>query len=230
LADHDRQPRVHDRESAMKVLRSHAILLAAVAAVFVWSLIGCHDFFTWFLEVLPAILGIALLIWFYPRFQFTTLVYGCIAVHAAILMIGGHYTYEHMPLFDWLRDRFHLDRNYYDRVGHFAQGFVPALITREVLLRSTPLERGKLLTILVFSVSMAITALYELFEFAVARASGAAADAFLGSQGDPWDTQWDMTMCLIGAVTALAFFTGLHDRALARLVVKRLTSAGGRAT
>jgi putative membrane protein len=207
-------------------MRAHRYLLGAVAAVFVWSVIGCRDFFTWLLEVLPAIGGIALLIWFYPRFRFTTLVYSLIAVHAAILMIGGHYTYEHMPLFDWLKDRFHLDRNYYDRLGHFAQGFVPAFITREVLLRETPLRRGKLLPVLVFSVSMAITAVYELFEFAVARASGSASDAFLGSQGDPWDTQWDMTMCLIGALCALMFFTRLHDRALARLPGAAENAAG----
>jgi len=189
-------------------------LLAAVTAVLVWSAIGCHDWFTWFLEVLPALIGIPVLIALYPRLRFTNLVYGLIALHAAILMIGGHYTYALMPVFEWIKHAYHLDRNYYDRLGHFAQGFVPALIAREVLLRVTPLQRGKMLTTLVFSVCMAISALYELFEFAAARLTGTAADAFLGTQGDPWDTQWDMTFCLIGATCALAFFTRLHDRAL----------------
>src|SRR5579872_5461200 len=105
------------------------ILLAAVAAVLVWSVIGCHDVFTWFLEVLPVLLGVPILIWWYPRFQFSNLVYCLIAAHAAILMIGGHYTYALMPVFEWIKNAFHLDRNYYDRLGHFAQGFVPALIT-----------------------------------------------------------------------------------------------------
>jgi putative membrane protein len=198
-----------------------ARLLAAVAAVLVWSAIGCHDLFTWFLEVLPALIGIPVLIRMYPSFRFTNLVYTAIALHAVILMVGGHYTYALMPVFDWIKDAAHLDRNYYDRVGHFAQGFVPALIAREVLLRRTALERGKLLAFLVFSVCMAISAMYELFEFAAAKATGEAADAFLGSQGDVWDTQWDMTFCMFGAITALAFFSGLQDRAIEKLARAR---------
>jgi putative membrane protein len=198
-------------------MRSHVWLLGAVAAVFVWSVVGCHDLFTWFLEVLPAIIGIAVLIWIYPRFRFTTMVYTFIAAHAMILMVGGHYTYEREPFFGWLKQSLHLSRNYYDRVGHFAQGFVPALIAREVLLRRTALEPGKLLSFLVFSVCMAISAMYELVEFAVARLSGSASDAFLGSQGDPWDTQWDMTCCLIGATCALLLLSRAHDRALKRI-------------
>ena len=131
-------------------------------------------------------------------------------------MVGGHYTYALMPVFEWIKHWLHLDRNYYDRLGHFAQGFVPALLTREVLLRVTPLQRGKMLTTLVFSVCMAVSALYELFEFAAAKITGTAADAFLGAQGDVWDTQWDMTFCLIGATVALVFFQGIQDRALAK--------------
>jgi len=152
-------------------------LCAALVAVLLWSLIGCHDLFTWFLEVLP-------------------------------VLIGGHYTYALMPVFQWIKDSFHLDRNYYDRLGHFAQGFVPAFIAREVLLRWAGLPRGKMLNWLVFSCCMAISALYELFEFAAAKVTGTAADAFLGTQGDIWDTQWDMTWCLIGATCMLLFFTG----------------------
>ena len=192
-------------------------LCAIVAAVFAWSFVGCHDVFTWSLEVAPGVIGIAVLVVLYPRFRFTELVYTAIAAQAIILFIGGHYTYAEMPLFNWIRDHYHLSRNYYDRVGHFAQGFVPALIAREVLLRKTALRRGKLLTFLVLCVCMAISAWYELFEFAVARLTGTAADAFLGSQGDPWDTQWDMTFCFIGASLALIFMPRLHDRFLARL-------------
>ena len=120
--------------------RTPATLLAAVCAVFVWSLIGCHDLFTWFLETVPAMIAIPALIWLYPRLRFTNLVYTLIAIHASILMVGGHYTYSEMPVFNWIKDAFHLDRNYYDRLGHFAQGFVPAMILREVLLRTTPLR------------------------------------------------------------------------------------------
>ncbi len=195
----------------------HTTLLAAVIAVGIWSLIGCHDLLTWFLEVTPALIAIPFLIHDYPRFQFTNLVYVLIAIHAVILMIGGHYTYARMPLFDWLKDELHLSRNYYDRLGHFAQGFVPALVTREVLLRISPLKRGKLLFFLVLSVCMAVSASYELIEFAVAKLTGSVAEDFLGTQGDPWDTQWDMTFCLIGALCALTFFSRLHDAALRKL-------------
>ena len=194
--------------------RTPIVLLASVGVVLIWSVIGCHDLFTWFLEVLPALIGIPILIAIYPRFRFTNLVYPLIAVHAVILMVGGHYTYALMPTFEWIKQAFHLDRNYYDRLGHFAQGFVPAMITREVLLRRTPLERNWILNLLVFSVCMAISAMYELFEFAAAKLTGSAAEAFLGTQGDPWDTQWDMTFCMIGALTVLALLSRAHDRAL----------------
>ncbi|HEY2016293.1 MAG TPA: DUF2238 domain-containing protein [Bryobacteraceae bacterium] len=195
-------------------------LLTALGVVFLWSVIGCHDFFTWLLEVLPAVIAIPVLIRLYPRLRFTNLVYAFIAIHATVLMVGGHYTYALMPVFEWIKHWFHLDRNYYDRLGHFAQGFLPALIAREVLLRVTPLERGKMLTYLVFSVCMAISAMYELFEFAAAKITGTAADAFLGGQGDVWDTQWDMTWCLIGVTCSLLLMTGFHDRALAKLKLR----------
>lgn len=199
----------------MEVTRTKpAGLLFFGIAVLAWSVIGCHDLFTWSLEVFPAIVGGAILIWTYSRFRFTTATYALITAHASILMIGGHYTYAQMPLFNWIRDTFHLDRNYYDRVGHFAQGFVPAFIAREFLLRKTALKPGKLLFYLVLSICMAISAWYELLEFAVARLTGASADAFLATQGDPWDTQWDMTWCFIGALCALIFFSRWQDRRL----------------
>jgi putative membrane protein len=194
--------------------RTPVLLLILLAIVLIWSLIGCHDLFTWFMEVVPALIAVPYLIYLYPRFRFTNLVYALIAVHAAILMVGGRYTYALMPVFEWIKDAFHQDRNYYDRLGHFAQGFVPAMITREVLLRRTRLERNWLLNLLVFSVCMMISAMYELFEFASARLAGGTADAFLGGQGDPWDTQWDMTCCMIGALMSLALLSRAQDRAL----------------
>ncbi|HUJ21509.1 MAG TPA: DUF2238 domain-containing protein [Bryobacteraceae bacterium] len=195
----------------------HLALLSVVVAVFVWSAIGCHDLFTWIMEVFPAVIGVGILIGIYPRFRFSTFVYALIAVHAIILMIGGHYTYARMPVFDWLKVRFNLDRNYYDRLGHFAQGFVPAMIAREVLLRTTPLKPGKMLFYLVLSICMAISAWYELLEFAVAKLTGSGAEDFLATQGDPWDTQWDMTWCFIGALCALSLFRNVQDRFLKRL-------------
>ena len=142
--------------------------LLTLGAVLAWSAVGPHDYFTWFLEVVPVFLGVGILAATYRRFRFTDLVYGLIWIHAVILIIGGHYTYAQMPLFNWIRDAFHLTRNYYDRVGHFAQGFVPALIAREFLLRKSPLKRGKLTAFLVVSVCLALGALSELFVWRVA--------------------------------------------------------------
>jgi putative membrane protein len=187
------------------------LLLAGLAGL-AWSAIGPHDYFTWFLEVVPALIGGAILLATFRRFRFTDLVYWLIFIHAVILMIGGHYTYAEMPLFNWLRDIFHLARNYYDRLGHLAQGFVPAMIVRELLLRTSPLRPGKWLATITVSICLAISAAYELFEWSVAVATGQAADAFLGTQGDPWDTQWDMFMCLCGAILSLLLLSRLHNR------------------
>jgi putative membrane protein len=195
----------------------HLGLLISFLAWLVWSVIKPHDLFTWFLETSPAMIGLAILAATYRRFSLSNLTYVLIWIHAIILLVGGHYTYAEVPLFDWLRDAFDLSRNHYDRVGHFAQGFVPAIIAREVLLRKSPLERGKLLTFIVLCVCLAISASYELIEFGVSFATGSAGDAFLGTQGDVWDTQKDILLCLIGAVTALATLSGLHDRSLERL-------------
>ena len=193
-------------------------LLAFVAAVFFWSAVGPLDRFTWFLEVLPVLVGLPLLAVTYRRFPLTALAYSLIAAHAVILMVGGHYTYAEVPLFNWLRDSLGLARNHYDRLGHFAQGFVPAILAREVLLRRTPLRRGGWLLTIVMSICLAISALYELFEWGVAVATGTAAGAFLGTQGDVWDTQKDMAMCLVGALSALFILSRAHDRSLFRLV------------
>ena len=194
----------------------HLVLLAIVTAVFIWSAIRPHDYFTWFLEVFPVILGVAILIPTYHRFRLTNLLYVLITIHAVILMIGGHYTYAEVPLGNWIRDAGGFARNHYDRLGHFAQGFVPAILTREILLRRNVLQRGGWLFFLVVSVCLAFSAFYELIEWTAAALSGSAADAFLGSQGDVWDTQKDMTLALIGAIVAQAMLGRLHDRQLSR--------------
>lgn len=195
--------------------------LASLFAVLVWSAIRPHDYFTWFLEVLPALIGVGILAAFYPRFKFSNLAYALVWIQCAILMIGGHYTYARMPLFDWLRDTFGLMRNNYDKVGHFAQGFVPAIIAREVLLRTSPLKRGKLLSFIVVSICMAFSALWELFEWQVAIALGPRTNDFLGTQGDIWDTQEDMAMCLIGATLAVLLLSKLHDKYLEKFTGPR---------
>jgi putative membrane protein len=194
--------------------RYELALLAIVAALFVWSGISPHDRFTWVLEVFPVMLGLPALIYVYPRFRFTPLVYTLMTIHAIILMVGGKYTYAEVPLGFWMRDTFGFVRNHYDRIGHFAQGFVPAMAAREILIRRSPLKDSRWLPFLVVCFCLALSALYELIEFWTALATGEAAEAFLGTQGDPWDTQWDMMLALIGAITALALLSRWHDRQL----------------
>ena len=192
----------------------HAGLLAACAVVFAWSGIQPKDRLTWLLEVSPALVAATILALAYPRWRFTPLVLVLIAIHAAILMVGGRYTYAEVPAFSWLRDEFGLARNYYDRIGHFAQGFVPAMVAREILLRRGVLRPGRWLFFLVACVCLAISACYEFLEWWVAVASGEAAEAFLGTQGDVWDTQWDMFLALVGALTAQLLLARVHDRQL----------------
>lgn len=196
--------------------RYHWTLLAILASVFVWSAIHPHDLFTWLLEALPVIIGLPILLVTYRRFPFSRLAYGLLLVHAVILLVGAHYTYAEMPLFNWLRDTFDLSRNYYDRLGHLAQGFIPAIVAREILLRLSPLRPGKWLVFIVLSITLAISALYEMLEWWVALASGSEATAFLATQGDIWDTQWDMFLCLIGAVVSLLLLSRMHDQTLRR--------------
>jgi putative membrane protein len=189
-------------------------LLAAVLLVMGWSAINPHDRFTWFLESFPVLIVLPLLFLTYTRFQFTTLVYTLIAIHVVILLIGGHYTYAEVPLFNWIRDNLGAARNNYDKVGHFAQGFIPAMVGRELVLRTSSLKPGKWLVTLIILSCLGISALYELLEWLVAEATGEAAEAFLGTQGDIWDTQKDMFLAGIGAVAALLVLTGIHDRQL----------------
>jgi len=197
--------------------RSHLALLGTVAAVIFWSGWRPYDRFTWWLEVTPGLVGLALLLATYRRFRFTTFCYTLIALHICVLCVGGHYTYARVPIFDWLRPIFAWQRNNYDRLGHLMQGLVPAIIAREVLLRLNVLSRRKWLPFLIISICLGISAFYELIEWWTALAVGGAANDFLGSQGDVWDTQSDMFHALIGAVCALVFLSTLHDRALRNL-------------
>lgn len=192
-------------------------LLAGLGTVFVWSAIAPHDRFTWFLEVFPVIIGLPILMLAWPRFPFSRLASFLLLAHAVILMVGGHYTYAEMPLFNWLRDANGLDRNYYDRLGHVAQGFIPAIVVREILLRTSPLKPGKWLFFLVTCVCMAISAFYEMLEWWVALASGSDAVAFLATQGDVWDTQWDMFLAFLGAIAAQLMLSRRHDQSISRI-------------
>ncbi|SHK23304.1 DUF2238 domain-containing protein [Desulforamulus aeronauticus] len=198
----------------MDTKKFHLLLVISYLAVFVWSMINPHDYFTWFLEVLPAVIGLILLFIIYPTFRFTNLVYVLIFFHAIILTIGGHYTYAEVPLFNWLQEIFNLDRNYYDRLGHFAQGFVPAMVAREILVRKKIIKNNRWLFFITVCICLSISALYELIEFAVALLTGASAEAFLGTQGDVWDTQWDMLFALLGAISSLLLLQGQQDKTL----------------
>jgi putative membrane protein len=195
------------------------VLLAAALAVLVWSGVDPHQRGTWLLEVLPLLVGGPILVATRSRFPLSPLVYRLLFLHALILMVGGHYTYARVPLGFWVQDALDLSRNHYDRLGHLAQGFVPALVAREVLLRTSPLRRGRWLFFLVTCVCLSLSALYELVEWWAALLGGEAAESFLGTQGDVWDTQWDMFLALAGAVSAQLLLAGAHDRSLRGLGV-----------
>jgi putative membrane protein len=201
------------------VIKNKKILLLIFLAVLVWSGINPHDYFTWFLEVLPALGGLAILLFVQQRygFGFTQFLYPLFTLHAIILMVGGHWTYAEVPLFNWLRDLGLFSRNNYDKVGHFMQGFVPVLITREVLLRTSPLKKGGWVNFLSVCVVLAASAFYELVEWWVSLATGSAGDSFLGTQGYIWDTQSDMLFCLIGSIVSLLLFRRIQDRELSIL-------------
>jgi len=191
----------------------------AVLAALVASGIAPYDRATWLLEVAPVLIGAPILVATWRRFPLTTLLYGLIALHALVLIYGGAYTYARVPLGFWLQDAFDLGRNPYDKIGHFMQGFVPALIAREVLLRGRYVSGRRMAAFLSLCVAMTISALYELIEWWTALALGQGAYEFLGTQGDIWDTQADMAWAMIGAGAALALLGRLHDREMARLSV-----------
>jgi putative membrane protein len=190
------------------------IWIGIFGLVLTWSGINPKDYLTWFLEVFPAILGAVVLAATYKTFPLTTLVYVLILFHCIILMIGGHYTYAEVPLFDMLKDIFGSDRNNYDKVGHFVQGFVPALIARELILRKYIINGVAWTNFFIVCFCLAFSAFYELIEWAVAITSGESAEAFLGTQGYIWDTQSDMGLALLGAIMALLLLSKAHDRSL----------------
>lgn len=203
------------------------LLLIIGGMLLVVSGIAPDDRTTWLLEVAPIFLAVPILIATRKRFPLTPLVYRLIFIHALILMLGGHYTYAKVPLGFWVQDLLDLSRNHYDRIGHFAQGFVPAIVAREVLLRTSPLRSGKWLFFLVTCVCLAVSACYEFVEWWAALLGGHAADAFLGTQGDPWDTQWDMFLAFLGAMAAQLLLGGRHDRQCAS-VAGRYAAVGQR--
>ena len=191
-------------------------LFILVGIALALSAIAPYDRTTWWLEVFPILIGAPVLLATHRRFPLTPLVYTLLAAHALILVLGGHYTYARVPLGFWIQDLFGLARNHYDRLGHFAQGFIPAILTREMLLRTSPLRPGRWLFVLVTAVCLAFSAFYEFIEWWAALAGGTSAEAFLGTQGDVWDTQWDMFLAFVGAMLAQLLLARAHDRALAR--------------
>jgi len=199
-----------------------------LAPVLGWSAIKPHDLFTWLLEVCPIFIGLPVAFAVQRRFPLSGLLLVLLWLHSVILIVGGHYTYARVPLGDWAMEWFGWSRNNYDKLGHFAQGFVPAILTREILLRTSPLKGSKWLGFLVVSVCLAFSALYELLEWAVAELSGASADDFLGTQGYAWDTQTDMALALVGAVVALLLLARVHDRSMGKVIGKPLISANQR--
>ena len=204
-------------------------LLAIVAVALVVSGIRPNDRLTWLLEVLPVLIAAPLLAATWRRFPLTPLAYWLIGIHALVLILGGHYTYARVPLGFWLQDLFDLSRNHYDRIGHFMQGFGPAIIVRELLIRTSPLAPGKwLFTLVLFSV-LGVSATYEFTEWWAALAGGEAAGAFLGTQGDPWDTQWDMFLAGCGAIASQLLLSSWHDRQLAIVAPAVAPKVGRRA-
>ena len=187
----------------------------------VWSGINPKDYPTWALEVSPAVIALFVIIITRKTFPLTPLLYSLILVHCIILMVGGHYTYAEVPLFDWLKEVLDMQRNNYDKLGHLAQGFVPALVAREILLRNRVLNPGRMLFFIVCCIALAISAFYELIEWWVALLSEEAAEAFLGTQGYVWDTQSDMLYALVGAILAQLMLKKLHDAQLRRMAADK---------
>lgn len=199
--------------------RTGSLVIASVALLALLALSGAnpYDRGTWALEVFPVVIALPILWFTYKRFPLTTLLYVCIFLHAVVLIVGGAYTYARVPLGFQIAEALDLYRNPYDKIGHFFQGFVPALVAREILIRGQFVHGRRMLAFLIVCVVLAISATYEFIEWGVALALGQGADQFLGTQGDPWDTQSDMFLALVGAVTALALLSGVHDRQLERM-------------
>jgi putative membrane protein len=203
------------RAPATTVNRTEGIvLLLLVAGVMLWSAIAPTDRLTWFLEVIWVLVGVPLILLLRGRFDLTSLLLWLIAIHCVILIYGGKYTYAETPIGDWFQTTFDLARNHYDRLGHLAQGFVPAILARELLLRKTPLRPGGWLFYLVCAICLSFSAFFEFIEWWAALIMGGDADAYLATQGDIWDTQWDMFLALVGSILAQLVFARVHDRQL----------------
>ena len=192
--------------------------IAIWTIVFVWSVINPKDYYIWFLEVLPAMIGAVLLILTYKNFKLTPMLYVLILLHMIILMVGGHYTYAEVPLFDTFSEYLGHGRNNFDKLGHFMQGFEPAILAREILIRNKVVNGNGWLILFVISICLAFSAFYELIEWQVAVWSGTGAEAFLGTQGYVWDTQSDMGFALVGSIAALLFLSKWHDRQLEKVM------------
>jgi putative membrane protein len=203
-----------ERRTVMKLGSEPLILLLAGTALLVLTAIHPHDYPTWWMETGPIFIALPILIATFKNYRLTPLTYRLLFLHAIILMVGGHYTYAEVPLGYWMQDWFGFVRNNYDKIGHLAQGFIPAMLFRELLLRSSPLKQGKLLFTLVVASCLAVSASYELIEWAAAEMMGEGADAFLGTQGYAWDTQSDMLMALIGAIVAQMLMGKVQDTQL----------------
>ncbi|EDM37281.1 hypothetical protein PBAL39_09066 [Pedobacter sp. BAL39] len=195
-------------------MKKHLLLLSLFIFSAIISFVGCREVFTWFLESIPAFIGVLILLLTYQKFRLSDFTYLMILIHCLVLLVGAHYTYAEVPLFDWLRETFGQSRNNYDKVGHFVQGFVPALIIREVCIRKNVVNGKKWLAFITVSIALAISAFYELIEWFVSINTGESGDAFLGTQGDIWDTQSDMLTALIGAVIAVLFFSKIQERSI----------------
>lgn len=197
-------------------MNKHLTLIILFFIGLIWSGIQPFDYFTWGLEVFPAVLGLIILIFTFKQFQFTFLTYCFILLHSYILFVGGHYTYAEVPLFDWIKETFDLSRNNYDKVGHFAQGFIPAMIVRELFVRKNIVNSQKWLNFIIVCICLSFSAVYELLEWWVALFSGENADAFLGTQGYVWDTQSDMFYATIGAIVMLVLLSKVQDKNISR--------------
>lgn len=198
-------------------MKKYYIIITLFLIGLIISGIQPHDYFTWFLEIFPAIIGLVILVLTFKKFQFTYLTYVLILVHCYILFIGGHYTYAEVPLFDWIKEAFHQSRNNYDKVGHFAQGFIPAIIVRELLIRKQVVKLGGWLSFLTVCTCVSISVFYEFLEWFVAVQSGESADSFLGTQGYVWDTQSDMLCAFIGATCAIIFLGKIQTKEINKL-------------
>ncbi len=193
------------------------ILLALFAIILTWTIINPKEGLTCFLEIIPAIIGVMILLFTFKIFRFTNFTYTLILIHCIILLIGGHYTYAEVPFFDFIKETFHQSRNNYDKLGHFAQGFIPAMIIRELFIRKKVISNKSFFNFIIVCICLAISASYEWIEWFVSITSGGSGDSFLGTQGDIWDTQSDMLFATIGAVAALIFFSKMQDKQLEKI-------------